>query len=140
MNYATLLSIIIAVLLLTSALSLLWCWKKYTRLQKEYNMLARNTRSITDRYTKLQESVDQNHSFAARLGEIEEAAAHIQLSRSSYHARAATATLPERYRYISALTDNGAGAAEIAKLFSISRQEAEQLVALAKLNRTARSG
>ena len=77
--------------------------------------------------------------FRHRLGEIEEAAAHIQLSRSSYHARAAAATLPERYQYISSLTDNGAGAAELAKLFAISRQEAEQLVALAKLNRSSRS-
>ena len=136
MNYATLLSIAIVVLLLASALSLLWCWKKYAHLQREYKMLAQNTRAMSERYTKLQQSVEQNHSFSVKLGEIEEAAARIQLSRSSYHARAASATLPERYQYISSLTDNGAGAAEIAKLFSISRQEAEQLVALANLNRT----
>ncbi len=139
MNYATLLSITIVVLLLASGLSLLWCWKKYARLQREYRMLVKNTRSITDRYTKLQESVEQNRSFSLKLGEIEEAAAQIQLSRSSYHARAASARLPERYQYISSLTDNGAGADEVAKLFSISRQEAEQLVALSKLNRASRS-
>ncbi len=139
MNYATLLSIAIIVLLLSAALSLLWCWKKYAHLRREYIMLARNNRSITDRYTQLQQSVEQNRSFSIKLGEIEEATAQIQLSRSSYHARAAAAKLPERYQYISSLSENGAGADEIAKLFSISRQEAEQLVALSKLNRASRS-
>lgn len=139
MNYATLLSITIVVLLLASALSLLWCWKRYTGLQRKYIMLAQKNRSITDKYTELQESIEQNRSFSVKLGEIEKEAAQMQLSRSSYHARAAAARLPERYQYISSLTDNGAGAAEIAKLFSISRQEAEQLVALAKLNRASRS-
>ncbi len=140
MNYATLISIVLSIVLLASVLSLLWYWRKYNLLNRTHVRLAEKYRAITDQYIKLKESIAQNRSFSSRLGEIEEAAAHIQLSHSSYLARAADACLPERYQYISSLSDNGAGAAEIAKLFSISQDEAEQLVTLSKLNRTHRTG
>ena len=138
MNSSILLSIAIVILLLVSALSLVWCRKKYRLLQREHIMLVEKNRSITEQYTQLKASVEQNLSFSNKLGEIEAATTQIRLSRSSYQARAAAAALPERYQYISSLTDNGAGAAEIAKSFSISREEAEQLVALSRLNRAAR--
>ena len=41
---------------------------------------------------------------------------------------------PERYKYIHSLTQQGIAAAEIAKILTISSQEADQLVALANIS------
>ncbi len=133
MNY--LLYIIGATLLLLviSMINLLRYRNKYSRLCRQQNMIAEKTRSVTAQYQQLKENVEQNRSFSNDLREADEATARLQLSRSSYHARAATASIPERYQYIRSLTGRGTKAAEIAALFSISKEEAEQLVTLSQM-------
>ena len=134
MNYSIFITLAAVILLIVLTINLVRYRKKYAHLHSQQIELDRRSKSVNAQYNELKEKFDQNLSFSKNLSEADKATTKLQMSRSSYHARAATASMPERYQYISSLTDKGVNASEIAKLFLISRQEADQLVTLSQLN------
>lgn len=134
MDYLFYITAAALLLLVVSMINLLRYRNKYSHLCRQQDMIAEKTRSVTAQYQQLKEKIERNRSFSTDLQEADEATARLQLSRSSYHARAATASIPERYQYIRSLSGKGTKAAEIATLFSISREEAEQLVTLSQMS------
>ena len=134
MNYSIFLTLAAVILLIIMAINLVRYRKKYAHLHSQQIELDRRSKSVNAQYNELKEKFDQNLSFSKDLNEADKTTTRLQMSRSSYHSRAATASMPERYQYISSLTDKGANAAEIANLFLISKQEADQLVTLSQLN------
>ena len=121
-------------LLVISMINLLRYRNKYSHLCRQQNMIDEKTRAVSIQYQQLKDKIERNRSFSNDLREADQATARLQLSRSSYHARAASASIPERYHYIRSLTGSGTKAAEIAALFSISKEEAEQLVTLSQMS------
>ena len=134
MNYYFFLTLAAVILLILLTINLVRYRKKFSHLHSQQIELDRKSKSVNAQYNELKVKFDQNLSFSKNLSEADKATTKLQMSRSSYHARAATASMPERYQYISSLTDKGVNAAEIANLFLISRQEADQLVTLSQLN------
>ncbi len=139
MNYTIILALFFFLLLSISIPGLLWYRRQYNSLFEQQAMLAEKTSAVTAQYQQLKEKVVQNQTFSKNLEEADEAATKLHMSRSSYQARAVKASMPERYRYISSLTGSGAEATEIATLFSVSKEEAEQLVSLSQINAGCRS-
>jgi hypothetical protein len=134
MNYLVYIIAATLLLLALSMINLLRYRKKYSRLCRQQNIIDDKTRSVSAQYQQLKDKVEQNHSFSKNLREADEATTRMQMSTSSYHARAATVSIPERYQYIRSLSGKGTEATEIATLFSISQQEADQLVTLSQIN------
>ncbi len=139
MNYSIFLTLAAVILLLIMTINLVRYRKKYAHLHHQQIELDTRSKSVNAQYNELKEKFDQNLSFSKDLNEADKATTRLQMSRSSYHAKAATASMPERYQYISSLTDKGVNATEIAKLFLISKQEADQLVTLSQLNSGSKS-
>ena len=133
MIYTTILAVLTLVLLSISIFGVLWYRSKYNTLSRQQALLSEKTSAVTNKYQQLKEELKQNQLFSKNLEEADEATTKLQMSRSSYQARAVNASMPERYRYINSLTGNGATANEIAALFSVSQEEAEQLVSLAQI-------
>ena len=139
MNYLVYIVAATLLLLVLSIINLMRYRKKYSRLCRQKNMIDDKTRSVSAQYQQLKDKVEQNHSFSKNLREADEATTRMQMSTSSYHARAATVSIPERYHYIRSLSGKGTKAAEIAALFSISQDEADQLVTLSQINSGCKS-
>jgi len=139
MVYTTFLTVLSLFLLSISVTGTLWYRRKYISLSEQQAELAEQTSAVSSQYQQLKEKIERNQTFSKNLQEADETITKLQMSRSSYQARAAHAPIPERYQYISSLTGSGAKATEIASLFSVSREEADQLVALAQMNAGCRS-
>lgn len=139
MNYLIYIVAATLLLLVLSIINQMRYRKKYSRLCRQQSMIDDKTRSVSAQYQQLKDKVEQNHSFSKNLREADEATTRMQMSTSSYHARAATVSIPERYLYIRSLSGKGTKAAEIAALFSISKQEADQLVTLSQINSGCKS-
>lgn len=139
MNYMVYIVAATLLLLVISMINLLRYRKKYSHLCRQQIMIDEKNRSVTTQYQQLKNKIEQNQSFSKNLREADKTTTRMQMSTSSYHARAATVTIPERYQYIRSLIHKGTKAAEIATLFSISRHEAEQLITLSQINSGSKS-
>jgi hypothetical protein len=106
------------------------------RLADHLTEAHKNMASAENSLRALQLQYDSNMEFQKNLSEAE-LTTRLQRSRlTTQHAKDLTST-PERYQYVRSLAATGMGAEEIAAILSISSQEAEQLVKLSQLGKSA---
>ena len=134
MYYFVPLTILMFFLLLFSTFYLVKYRRMYTHLSNRQHLFDEQLKSITDEYTALKNDYSQDRSFTEHLLTVDTETTKLQITQSTYLADVQNSTIPERYQYISSASGQGATAVEIARLFSISTHEAEQLSNLSALN------
>jgi len=134
MYYFVPLTILMFILLLFSTFYLMKYRSMYTHLSSQQQLFDEKLKSISDKYTTLKNEYNQDRSFTDHLLNIDQETTKLQITQSTYLADVHNSTIPERYQYINAASGQGADANEIARLFSISSHEAEQLSNLSRLN------
>lgn len=109
-------------------------------LRKANDKLKLELATVTENLTLTQESLKslkakytQTIEFQKKLSEAE-LTTKLQQPRLSAQHQSDRQQAPERYQYVRTLAKEGMDAEEIAKILSISKQEAEQLVTLSKLS------
>ena len=134
MYYFVPLTILMFFLLLFSTFYLMKYRNMYTHLSKQQHKLDEKLKTITDEYTALKNEYCLDRSFTDHLLNVDKETTQLQITQSTYLADVQNSTIPERYQYINSASGHGANAVEIARLFSISNHEAEQLSNLSQLN------
>jgi len=105
------------------------------KLSVALEKLATAHSDLQDMDQRFKETVE----FQKNLSEAE-LTTRLQQPRLAAQHNLARVSAPERYLYVRSLAQNGMNAKEIATILSISTQEAEQLVNLARLAQTPTAG
>jgi len=132
MSYHEILTTVTLLFLIFSAINLTRYRRKCSQLHEEQRVLIDEQEILTSECSVLREKLKEQLSFSTDLAQAE-LTTKLQSTRTGYHSNRASASPPERYRYINSLSKSGATAEKIASLFTISTHEAEQLVALSRI-------
>ena len=132
MSYYEILTVITLFFLLVATGYLGRYRRKYKLADKENHKLFQKNKYLVRQCSELKEKIEEAEFFKNNLMDAE-ITTKLQKTRTMYQTGDASAAAPERYNYISALSQSGMEPEKIAELLSISIQEAEQLVCLAKL-------
>lgn len=128
---------LLSFLTLPTCIVLIYCMnlqkKRLSQIQSKFDDMQRQYYTLENSYEDLQSRHHQTQFFAKSLQEAE-ITTNLQKPRLSLQKATQTKhNNKDKYQYIQTLSGSGMASEDIAKVLSISSNEAEQLVNLSKL-------